>query len=154
MHQGTFSPSAVFFFFFPFSFFFFLSHRTSTAHVSALTRFSLSTSVALGPMTPVTCNVPGLPPSPPPPSSPWSLTAGAESLASAQHFLRGVLPPASCLSLTRIVTEIVSVELYLSGHRCLPPWHCFISLLGLTFHKPHLPPPQPLLPFCRRLAKT
>ena len=40
---------------------------------------------------------------------------------SAGHFLlRAAL--ASCLSLTRIVTEIVSAELYLSGHRCLPPW--------------------------------
>lgn len=64
MYLGTFSLFAVFFFFF-------LSHRASTPHVPTLTLFSLLTSVALGPVTPVTCAVPGPPLSPPPPSSPW-----------------------------------------------------------------------------------
>lgn len=85
---------------------------------------------------------------------PGSLTAGADSLArqatfSEGHFLLQAAG-ASCLSLARIVTEIASVGLYLSGRRRLPLCHCVVSLLGLTFHKPSSSfppcPPSPSFP--------
>lgn len=84
---------------------------------------------------------------------PGSLTAGADSLApsttfSAGHFLRRAAL-ASCLSLTRILTEIVSVELYLSGHRCLParqtPHLPAVSHLPEASSSSPPPPPGPPL---------
>ena len=85
MHFTTFSAS---------DFFFLFLTEPLPPHVPTLTHFSLLTSVALGPVTPVTCA--RRPPSPPPPSSAGSLTAGAESLASEHHFLSGALPSARC----------------------------------------------------------
>lgn len=90
----------------------------------------------VGPVTPVTRAKPGLPTPPhlPTPASLsplpclGSVTAGGVSCwPPSATFSAGVLPPlqaalANCLSLTRIVREILSVKLYLSGHRCLPPW--------------------------------
>lgn len=116
-----------------------------------LTPFSLLTSVALGPVARhlqgarLLLALPRLP-------RPGSLTAGADSLApsttfSAGHFLRRAAL-ASCLSLTRILTEIVSVELYLSGHRCLPPRQT--PHLPAVSHLPEAssssPPPPPVPP--------
>lgn len=52
-------------------------------------------------------------------------------LSQRGHFLpKAAL--ANCLSLTRIARKILSVKLYLSGPRCLPPW------------QPPLSPAEPL----------
>ena len=135
----------------------FLSHRAFALPVPALKHFSALTSVAWALRFPSPARCRGcLLPLPRRPH-PGPLTAGAESLASSRPALRGhflqCAALASCLSLTGIVAEIVSVELYLSGHRCLPRWHPVISLPGLTLRL-HLPPPEPLPPCCGRLAET
>lgn len=124
IHTTSFSRFAVFFFFF-------LTEALSS-HVPTLTHFSLMTSVALGPVTPVTCSEPGclLPlPRLPRPGSP---TAGAESLASEHHFLGGALPPEGCSGKLFISHRDSDRDriggTHLSGHRCLPPWQM-----------PHLP---------------
>lgn len=129
-----------------FCIFFFLSFSQNLYPSCAnITHFSALTSVALGPVTPVTCTVPGLPPSPPPPSWPWASDRSRLSFwplltGSQGHFLLPLL--WHLVYLSRIVTEIVSAQRYLSGHRCLPQCHCGVSLLGLTLGL-RLPPPSP-----------
>lgn len=128
-----------------FFFFFFLSHRSSAPSCANVHTFLSIDICGIGLCDSCHLCCAGLPPSPPPPSSAGSLTAGAERLASEHHFLRGHFllqaALASCLSLTGIVTKIVSVELYLSGHRCLPPWQPLHLPAG-----PHLPEVFFLLP--------
>lgn len=86
------------------------SHRPSTPHVPTLTRFSALTSVALRPVTPVTCAVQGQAPALPP-SSPGPLTAGAARGPCSPRSQRA-LPPAAalppCLSLAGRGAEMVS----------------------------------------------
>lgn len=149
MQASTFSPSA--FLCFPFS------HRPSTPHVPTLTRFSALTSVALRPVTPVTCAVQGQAPALPP------ILAGASDRRGCAWPLLTAFSEgtSSCrCSATLFISrrergrDGIWNSICLGTDVCLGPR--VVSPRGLTLSSssssPH--PPQPLLPLGRRSAAT